>query len=222
MTETIAGLPAIIDRPERSVRGGASVLLTHGAGGDSRSKGLTAMAESLASRGHLVVRFDLPFKAEGRKAPPKAERSVDAYREVFEEARSLGSGSDWAVGGKSYGGRVASLAVAGGMEASGLLFYGYPLHAPGRSAQPRVDHFGDIAVPCLFLQGTHDTLCDLDVLRSHLGRLAGQATLEVVDGGDHSLKVSAKRSQTGPRDEAQTLTDLAPKISSWLESLGAP
>jgi predicted alpha/beta-hydrolase family hydrolase len=222
MIKTIGGLPAIIDRPADGDGGSSSVLLTHGAGGDSRSKGLGALAEALYSRGHLVVRFDLPFKAEGRKTPPKAERSVDAYREVFEEARSLMPGSPWAVGGKSYGGRVASLAVAGGMEASGLLFYGYPLHAPGRSAQPRVDHFGEIGVPCLFLQGTHDALCDLEVLESHLGDLGGPATLELVQGGDHSLKVSAKRSGSDASDEGEILSELAPKISKWLESLEAP
>lgn len=171
--------------------------------------------------GHLVVRFDLAYREAGRASPPAAEKSVPGYFDVFDAARSEHGEERWVVGGKSYGGRVASLAVAAGMGARGLIFYGYPLHAPGRADRPRVEHWGDIGVPSLFLQGSNDAFCDLVVLRDHLGLLQ-DARLEVVQGGDHSLKVSASRAPDGvARSPERVLSDLEPVIAEFLGNIGS-
>jgi predicted alpha/beta-hydrolase family hydrolase len=189
--------------------GGVPVLLTHGAGGDVHGAGLAALATGLAGLGHTVVRFNLPYREAGRSSPPAAEKSVPGYREGYEAARArIGGGRPWAVGGKSYGGRVASMAVADGMDVGALVFYGYPLHPPGKPESLRVAHWPSITVPCLFLEGTRDPFCDLDLLREHLPSLGGPATLHVVEGGDHSLQV--RRS---------LVPDLAPVVSEWLESI---
>ena len=92
-------------------------------------------------------------------------------------------------GGKSLGGRIASMCVADGMPAAGLVFLGYPLHAPGKSDRPRADHLERITVPMLFIEGTRDPFADPAVLGSVLERLGDRATLEPVEGGDHSFHV---------------------------------
>ncbi len=209
----------IVDRPDVVGGGrGVPVLLTHGAGGDASGPGLEALARGLARQGHLTVRFNLPYWEAGRATPPAAERSVPGFREAYDAARAqAGDAGTWAAGGKSYGGRVASLAAADGMEVAALVFYGYPLHAPGRQERPRVAHWPSITVPCMFLQGTHDPFCSLALLREHLPGLGAPATLHVVEGGDHSLNVPAARAPDGKaRSAAHVLAELAPTVSEWL------
>lgn len=198
-----------------------SFVLTHGAGGDLCTPGLKAMAEGIAGRGHLVVRVDLPYRAAGRASAPLAARSVPGFIEsVRQVVERFGPDSAWVVGGRSYGGRVASMAAAEGLAAAGLLFYSYPLHRPGDSSAPRVEHWPDIAVPCLFLEGTNDPFCDLDLLRVHLPRLGGPATLHVVEGGDHSLKVTGAGAPDGKaRSEKVVAAGLASVIEPWAETL---
>jgi predicted alpha/beta-hydrolase family hydrolase len=215
---TIGGLPTLIDEPKED--SAIAFVLTHGAGGDIRGAGLTALAEGLAERGHLVLRFDLPYRAAGRKSPPAAEKSIDGFVSVLEEAKSKFGKSDWVLGGKSYGGRVASMAVANGLEAKGLVFYGYPLHPPGRPESLRVSHWPSIAVPCLFLEGTNDPFCDLKLLKKHLPKLDGKHETVVIQGGDHSLKVSGAQSKDGQARSAESMMgELAGTVSDWAKTL---
>ena len=206
---------AAVHEPGGRPRG--AFALTHGAGNDLTSRGLVAFAGGVAAAGHVAVRFNLPYRERGRRSPPAAERSVDGYRAAFDDAKAtIGPRLAWAAGGKSYGGRVASLAVADGMAADALVFYGYPLHPPGAPERLRVDHWPAIDVPCLFLEGTSDPFCDLDLLREHLPRLKGDATLHVVDGGDHSLRV--RRGEGRPaRGEVDVLAELAAVAASWFD-----
>ena len=199
------------------------MLLVPGAGGDLDADGLVALAEVLAGLGHHVVRVNLPYREAGKRAAPKAERCVGAFTLVAEAAQKYAGGSDeWILGGKSYGGRVASLAVAGGFKAAGLLFYGYPLHPPGKPDRLRIEHWPDLGVPCLFLQGSRDTFCDLELLRAHLRKLARRPTLHVVEGGDHSLKVPKKASNDGKAaSEKASITSLADDIDAWVRALRA-
>lgn len=202
---------------------GIPFLLTHGAGGDRDGPGLVALAEGLAERGHPVVRANLPYREAGRPLPPKAERMLDAFAAIAGSAQhTVPTDRGWVVGGKSYGGRVASMAVAEGSvpHAVGLVFHGYPLHPPGKPDRLRIDHWPRITVPCLFLQGTHDTFGGEDILRSHLGQLGGSASIEIVVGGDHSLVVPASRSDDGQRhQEGQVLGGLAERVSAWARGL---
>lgn len=206
-----------------SRRRGPAVLLAPGAGGNLDGPGLVALAEVLVSLGLPVVRINLPHHEAGRRAAPKAERSVGAYRQLVAAARdAVGSGGPWILGGKSYGGRVASMAVADGVAARGLLFYGYPLHPPGKPDRLRVEHWPHVGVPCLFLQGDRDPFCDLDLLTTNIRKLPRRSTVESVQGGDHSLRVSAKASPTGTASSpAATLAGLAAAIESWVETLEA-
>lgn len=217
----VDAVAAAIHRPAGSRRRRRrSVLLAPGAGGDLDGDGITALAETLAAAGCTVVRANLPYREAGRRAP-RADRTVPGYRAVLAAAReAVGDRRHWVIGGKSYGGRVASLLAAAGDPVAGLLFYGYPLHPPGKPESLRVDHWPEVHVPALFLQGDRDTFCDLELLETHLLKLPRRATLHVVPGGDHSLRVTRAASPTGTASsEAATIAGLQDVLTRWLDSL---
>ncbi|HEX9890398.1 MAG TPA: alpha/beta family hydrolase [Nitriliruptorales bacterium] len=215
----VDGVSAVVHRPSRATS--PAVFLVPGAGGDLNGAGLTALAQALASRGHLAVRANLPYRESGRNTPPRADRAVHDYRIVFDAARrQVGPRRPWVAGGKSYGGRVASLAAAEDLACVGLLLYGYPLHPPGRPDELRVDHWPHVRVPCCFLQGTRDTFGDPDLLAANLGKLGRRAHVELVEGGDHSLRVAGKHAPDGvPRGPAAVLEERAGAIAQWLRGI---
>ena len=216
VTDAVTAAVHTVSRPR-----GQPVLLAPGAGGDLDNEGLVALATVLAGLGHPVVRVNLPHQEAGRRASPRAERSVAPYQQLLAAAADhLDARGRWILGGKSYGGRVASLAVAGGTPAAGLLFYGYPLHPPGRPEKLRVDHWPHIGAPCLFLQGDRDPFCDLELLHAQLRKLPRRPRLHVVEGGDHSLAVSAAASPDGRRrPPAETVAGLTEPLRDWTATL---
>ena len=186
-------------------------MLAHGAGTGIESGGFPEIAAALFSEGHSVVRMELPYRAAGRQAPPKAEKSVAGFRSGLAEAFRLSGSKKLIAGGKSYGGRVASMAVAEGAAANGLVFLGYPLHRPGVPSDPRVSHWPSIGVPCLFLQGDRDPFCDLALLEKNLPSIE-RATLHVIEGGDHSLRLRRKGADSMPL--------IVDAIRDWLKAEG--
>ena len=214
--------PVTAERQAPARRRGAPVLLTPGAGGDLDGDGLVALATVLVELGHPVVRANLPHNETGRR-PPRADRSVGAYRQLQAGvAQRFDTKRAWIVGGKSYGGRVASMAVADGMPAAGLLLYGYPLHPPGKPEQLRVEHWPAIAVQCLFLQGERDTFSSPELLERCVRKLPRRPTIVVVPGGDHSLHVTGRASPTGtPSNPAATIASLRQDLRAWSVGLGS-
>jgi uncharacterized protein len=202
---------------------GPAVLLTPGAGGSFEGAPLTGLAAVLARLGCTVVRANLPHHELGRRAP-RAEASVAGFRALLAAARGrLGVERPWIAGGKSYGGRVASLAaVDGDLGVVGLVFHGYPLHPPGKPEQLRVDHWHRVPVPALFLQGTRDTFGTAAELEQHLTKLRRRATLVAVPGGDHSLDVAGVHAPDGVRrPAAEVLERLGDPIAAWLRTLAS-
>ena len=213
--EIVDAVSAVVHRPARPRR--PAFLLTHGAGGDLDDAGLVALCDGIAAQGHLVVRANLPFREAGRKSPPRADRAVAGFAALATAVRELAPRTPWVLGGKSYGGRVASMAVADGLPAAAMLFYSYPLHPPGKPDKVRVDHWPDVPVPCLFLQGDRDPFDDGQQLEGLLRRFPRRARVHVVRGGDHSLKVAGKHAPDGtPRPADEVVASLAPVVESWL------
>src|SRR5262245_63323030 len=178
-------------------------LFAPGAGSPLTSGFMDAVATGLVERGVCVVRFHFPYmerlEREGRRRPPDPSPVLlQTCRRVLQLARSWTAEAAVApaavaVGGKSMGGRMMSklLAEEPDAGAAAAVYFGYPLHAPGRSAKPRSQHLPQVRVPQLFVSGSRDTLARLDLLREIVATLDG-AQLHVVEGGDHSLATSRR------------------------------
>jgi predicted alpha/beta-hydrolase family hydrolase len=176
----------------------AVAVVAHGAGAGMDHPFMTGVAEGMAREGVSVLRFNFPYVEEGRRSPDRPPVLLGAWRSALDEAKHRAGGLPVAAGGKSLGGRMASvLAAEEGRRFAGraLLFLGYPLHAPGKSDQVRDAHLPEIRVPMLFVQGTSDALAKFELIEALVGRLAPRARLHPVEGGDHSFRVrGAKRS----------------------------
>jgi predicted alpha/beta-hydrolase family hydrolase len=176
-----------------SAKGGAAgLILAHGAGAGQASPFMTKFAKGMAERGIATATFDFPYMRAGRKLPDPPHVLENAWREALEAAPSRLQTSIVVIGGKSMGGRIASqVAAQGAPGLSGLVFFGYPLHPPGKPQQRRDAHLPRIAEPQLFVQGTRDAFGTAVEIRELLKSLQ-RATLHEVEGGDHSFKVSGR------------------------------
>ena len=183
-------------------KGDTYLVLAHGAGGNMHAPSLRAFADALAAGGVGAVRFNLPYAEAGKGSPGPQARNEAGWRAVA--AHVTGRAAKVFLGGRSYGGRLASHIVAAGTPASGLVFLAYPLHPPGKPERIRDAHLRDIRVPMLFLQGTRDPFATPSLLDATIASLA-DATLHRVEGGDHSHKVRG-RSPAEVNDELCAVT----------------
>jgi predicted alpha/beta-hydrolase family hydrolase len=155
-------------------------------------RGFTA---ALNDAGVATLRFNFPYREAGRKFPDRPPVAIAAWRAAMAAAAARSEGEPLWAAGKSFGGRMASMAVAEGMPAAGLVYLGYPLHPPGKPEKLRDGHLYGLTVPMLFLQGTRDTFATRGLLESVVERIGPAATLQWREGGDHSFAVAgAKRS----------------------------
>ena len=203
--------------------GRAVILLAHGAGVGMHSPFMAELAEGLCAAGFPVLRFHYAYAQrmldEGRRRPPDRRPLLETvHRQAAATLRARFPGRRLLLAGKSMGGRMSSYLVAAGEPADGLVFFGYPLHPPKRPERLRSEHFDRLEVPALFLQGTRDALCDLDLLRNALTRYAGTAHLHVVEGADHGFAVLKRSGRTA--DEVRS--ELVSQFVSWeAQSFGA-
>jgi predicted alpha/beta-hydrolase family hydrolase len=187
------------------VSGAGAVLLAPGAGSDRDHPALVAMEAALAPL--PVERMDFPYRRQGRKAPDRAPKLVDA---VVAAAVALAERAGLpperlVLGGRSMGGRICSMAVAEGLPAAGLVLVAYPLHPPGRPDRPRTAHLSGIKVPCLFISGTRDAFATPAELEQAGAAIGAPRAHVWVDGGRHELK------------EADT--EVATAVAAWVRAL---
>jgi uncharacterized protein len=190
-----------------------AVVLAHGAGAPMDSPFLNYVAAGLATRGLRVVRFEFPYmqaRREGRRSPPDREPVLlDRWRAVLAE---LG-GRPPVIGGKSLGGRMASL-LADEVGARGLVCLGYPFHPPGKPQRLRVAHLGSLRTPTIVVQGTRDALGSREEVAGY--RLSRSIRVHWVEDGDHSLK---PRARSG-RSERQNLDEAVDAVAQFVGGLG--
>ena len=190
--------------------GGPVLVIAHGAGGTLRNPLLDGFAAGLAAAGVTCLRFNFLYSEAGKRSPDREPLLREAWSASFARGGEVGR-PVWA-GGKSMGGRIASMMVADGeLEAAGLVFVGYPLHPPGKPDRLRDEHLGEIRVPMLWLQGTADPFARWDLLEGVLGRLGKRATLHAVEGGDHSFRVRGQK-----RDDEGTGTALGEAAARFI------
>jgi hypothetical protein len=175
---------------------GNGLVITHGAGSNSETTLLKAVADAFAKAGVVTLRCDLPFRQQRPKGPPfpaQAARDREGLRRAVEALREI-AGNRVFLGGHSYGGRQATMLAAEEPEvADGLLLLSYPLHPPHKPQDLRTGHFGSIQIPALFVHGTRDTFGTIEEMRAALTLIPARTDLAVVDGAGHSLnpKVAA-------------------------------
>jgi predicted alpha/beta-hydrolase family hydrolase len=192
--------------------GDTLLALTHGAGGTYATPSLVAYGDAMAARGLQVVRFNLPYVELGKKTPGPQARDEACWRDVAEQLRPRAP--RLLLGGRSYGGRMATHVVADGVRCAGLVLLAYPLHPPGKPERLRAAHLERIMAPMLFLQGTRDPFADPTLLARTLAGLPG-ATRHRLEGGDHGHKVAG-------RSVADVAAELADATVRWLASAVGP
>ena len=185
----VEGIRGILHRPEHP--DGSALALTHGAGSDCRSLLLSHLARAFEAAGTLVLRYDLPYRQEGRKSPPlpsAQHRDREGVVRAVEFLRSQANGTVIA-GGHSYGGRQTAMAAAGNPElADALLLLSYPLHPPDQPQKLRTGFFPDWRTPALFVHGTRDPFGSLDEMRDALRLIPARVQLLPAEGAAHDLK----------------------------------
>jgi uncharacterized protein len=182
------------------------------------------LAEALAACRVATLRYQFPYMQEQRKRPDSPALLTATVRAAVITASETAPDLPLLAGGKSFGGRMTSLAIAEERSADslrmpslrGLVFFGFPLHPAGRPGIQRAEHLGRVQIPMLFLQGTRDALADLALLRPLCDTLVPLSTLHVIDGADHSFHVLKRFGKS----DAEVITELARRVASWADVLG--
>lgn len=192
----------------------AVYVLAHGAGAGMRHPFLEKIANGLAAAGMGTLRYQFPYmeRGSGRTDPP--DKCVATVKAAVAGARAEAPALPLVAGGKSFGGRMTSTAQARApLEGvRGLIFLGFPLHAPGNPGITRGEHLDLVHLPMLFLQGTRDEFARPELLHQVVARLKPRATLHEVEGGDHSFKVPKALGT-----EAEVFRHLVTTITDWTD-----
>jgi predicted alpha/beta-hydrolase family hydrolase len=200
---------------------GVTIVLAHGAGTGMTHPFLVACATGLAARGLDAVTFNFPYMERGAKAPNPAPQLEACYRTLIATLAEHGwlDGRRLVIGGKSMGGRMATMVAAGpepvAHPIAGVVALGYPLHPPGQPQKLRVAHFATLRTPLLVVQGTRDAFGGPDELAPHLVPLGARATIHRLENGDHSFKVTGlpKGAQPG------VIEGILDTVAAWCRGL---
>jgi predicted alpha/beta-hydrolase family hydrolase len=199
---------------EADSRSGAALILAHGAGAGQQSPFMVQFAGAIAALGIDTITFNFSYIEQKRRLPDKRPILEACYRAVIAAARTsvASAGRSLVIGGKSMGGRIATHVAASdpACSAAGLVLLGYPLHPPGRPTERRDAHLPAVGRPMLVVQGSRDAFGTPQELTPVLSSLKAPATLHVVNGGDHSFKVSRGG------DQASVYADAQRTIAEWI------
>ena len=193
----------------------ACYVMAHGAGAGMTHPFMESVAKGLASRGIATLRYNFPYMERGSKRPDTPKIAHAAVREAVAEAASAAPKLPLFAGGKSFGGRMTSQAQA--IEplpgVRGLVFLGFPLHAPGNPSSERGDHLADVKVPMLFLQGSRDDFAQMDLLKPLVKKLGSRATLHTFEDADHSFHVPARAG----RKDSEVREEMLDALATWID-----
>jgi uncharacterized protein len=190
----------------------AVFVCAHGAGGSMTDRSTLAAANQLRTRGFGVVRFNFLYKEKGSSRPDSMPKAMDAIRAVVDRVRGERDVRRLIIGGRSFGGRAASMLAAEGFDAFGLLLLAYPLHPPGQLEKLRDAHLPSIAMPVLCFNGTRDTFCTPEIMERVLKTVKAPWTMHWLDGADHSFHVP----KSSGRNDAAVLDEMGEVAQKWL------
>jgi predicted alpha/beta-hydrolase family hydrolase len=191
-------------------------VCAHGAGGHMADRGMTRVAQALDAVGFRVVRFNFPYREKGSSRPDPMPVLKASVAEAAARARRELAPRKLIIGGRSMGGRAASMLAAEGFDCDGLLLLAYPLHPAGRPEKLRDAHLPRISVPVLCLNGTRDALCERGLMDPIVSRLS-RWRMHWLDGADHSFHVL----KSSGRTDEQVMQEVGTTARSWLSGLDA-
>ena len=186
--------------------GPVGLVLTPGASARRDQSGLVAIDHAVTQLGIVVERVEFPGQAAGKRRPDPPEVCIETILTATSElaGRLTVPTNRLAIGGRSMGGRMCSMAAAEGLDVAALVLVSYPLHPPGRPDRLRTAHFPDLHLPSLFVSGRRDAFATSAELERETAAIPGPVTLALVDG-DHSL-----------RKQESEVADI---VASWLSGL---
>lgn len=191
----------------------ATLVVAHGAGAGMDHPFIAGFSRAMNDEGIATLRFNFPYMEAGRRSRDRSPIAVAGWRAAMDEAVRHAPADEaiWA-SGKSFGGRMASMAVAEGMPAAGLAFLGYPLHPPGKPEAVRDEHLHQIAVPMLFLAGTRDPFATPDLLNAVVDRIGRHRASTIwFHDADHSFNVRGLK-----RDPREVGGSLAGPVAAFI------
>ena len=204
-----------IFEPALASAGGGLFVFAHGAGGHMGDRSVLGVTEALLKRGLHVVRFNFPYREKGSSHPDTMPRLKECIAAVAAHARREVGPQTLVLGGRSMGGRVASMLAADGFACDGLLLLAYPLHPAGKPQELRDAHLAHIKAPVLCLNGTRDALCRRDLMEGVVARLTDRWTMHWLEGADHSFHVLKGSGRT----DAEVLSEIAETCAAWASGL---
>ena len=210
-TGTKAGtVSGILNLPKKA---DTLLVFAHGAGAGMRHAFMERMSRLLAELEIGTLRYQFPYMEAGRGSPDRPPILEATVAAAAEAAAREAPGLLLLAGGKSMGGRMTSGAAAKSPlpGVQGIVFFGFPLHPPKNKGTARADHLSQVTVPMLFIQGTRDSLADLELIREVSDRLGSSSQVHIVEGGDHSFHVPKSQAKT----DDQVLAEIASVVREW-------
>ncbi|HVO87990.1 MAG TPA: alpha/beta family hydrolase [Casimicrobiaceae bacterium] len=194
---------------------GTLFVFAHGAGGNRDDKGMLALDALLHDRGIDTVRFNFVYREKGSRRPDRMPQLEACISAVVDRARRELKPARTLIGGRSMGGRAASMLAAQDFDCNGLLLFAYPLHPADEPEKLRDQHLPRVVVPTLCFNGTRDPLCRHDLMEHVLARVGSNWTMHWLRDADHSFHVL----RTSGRTDADVLSEVGATIDAWLPTL---
>ena len=207
ISESIGNVSSLLIAPKKPK---AFIVLAHGAGAGMTHRFMESLSYALDKLSIGTVRYNFPFTEKGSKRPDVPAVAEKTVSMVLAHAKESFPNVPIFLGGKSFGGRMSSqfFSKKHPEGTQGIVFYGFPLHAPGKPGVDRAEHLKSINIPMLFLQGTRDALAVYELIERVCADLP-TAKLEKVEGADHSFKVK----------NTEAVDELAFQTHKWIESI---
>lgn len=208
-TEKKGDVTGLLARPDGATH---CLVLSHAASTGIEHPSMVAVAEALFDAGIATFRYNFPYMEKGGRGLDGRATCYETVRSAVAEAAKVAGGLKQLAGGRSFGGRMTSMAAAeapiDGLR--GIVFYAFPLHPSKKPSTERAEHLADVGLPMLFLSGTRDSLAEMNLLEPVVADLP-DATLHVIDTADHSFKVLKRSGMT----EADAQRQAAEKVRDW-------
>ena len=189
-------------------------VCAHGAGGNLADRGVVKTAQTIRSIGMDTVRFNFAYRERKSSRPDPMPRLIECMEAVVTKVRSELGARRLVIGGRSMGGRAASMMASQGFSCDGLLMLAYPLHPPGRPQQLRSAHLPDIAVPALCINGTRDDFCTRALMEDVLKRVQPTFRMHWIEGADHSFHVLKKSGRT----DDDVMNEIGSVVAAWIRA----